>query len=48
MEEKVKDIVEIKQQSLEQENDKTLEMLKERYLIQLIVASGCNVHFAGD
>lgn len=32
MEEKVKEIVEIKQRSLAEENQKTLEVLKERYL----------------
>ena len=33
MEEKVKEIVEIKQRSLAEENQKTLEVLKERYLL---------------
>ena len=33
MEEKVKEIVEIKQRSLAEENQKTLEVLKERYLV---------------
>lgn len=32
MEEKVKEIVEIKQRNLAEENQKTLEILKERYL----------------
>ena len=32
MEEKVKEIVEMKQRSLAEENQKTLEVLKERYL----------------
>lgn len=31
MEEKVKEIVEMKQRSLAEENQKTLEVLKERY-----------------
>lgn len=31
MEEKVKEIVEIKQRSLAEENQKTMEVLKERY-----------------
>lgn len=33
MEEKVKEIVEIKQRSLAEESQKTLEVLKERYLL---------------
>lgn len=33
MEEKVKEVVEIKQRSLAEENQKTLEVLKERYSI---------------
>jgi len=37
MEEKVKEIVEIKQRSLAEENQKTLEVLKERYLILLML-----------
>lgn len=32
MEEKVKEIVEIKQRSLAEENQKTLEVLKDRYV----------------
>lgn len=39
MEEKVKEIVEIKQRSLAEENQKTLEILKERYL--LLILSSC-------
>lgn len=34
MEEKVREIVEIKQRSLAEENQKTLEVLKERYFAQ--------------
>lgn len=33
MEEKVKEIVEIKQRNLAEENQKTMEVLKERYYI---------------
>lgn len=33
MEEKVKEIVEIKQRNLAEENQKTMEVLKERYCI---------------
>lgn len=36
MEEKVKEIVEIKQRSLAEENQKTLEVLKERYNFLLL------------
>lgn len=35
MEEKVKEVVDIKQRSLAEENQKTLEVLKERYDLQL-------------
>lgn len=38
MEEKVKEIVEIKQRSLAEENQKTLEVLKERYLMLLVLS----------
>lgn len=34
MEEKVKEIVEIKQRNLAEENQKTMEVLKERYYIR--------------
>lgn len=35
MEEKIKEVVEIKQRSLAEENQKTLEVLKERYFYVL-------------
>lgn len=35
MEEKVKEIVEIKQRNLAEENQKTMEVLKERYIFTL-------------
>lgn len=41
MEEKVKEIVEIKQRSLAEENQKTLEVLKERYLVILSAVANC-------
>jgi len=41
MEEKVKEIVEIKQRSLAEENQKTLEVLKERYTSMLSAMENC-------
>jgi len=41
MEEKVKEIVEIKQRSLAEENQKTLEVLKERYPAMLSAMENC-------
>lgn len=37
MEEKVREIVEMKQRSLAEENQKTLEVLKERYFFSCVV-----------
>lgn len=45
MEEKVKEIVEMKQRSLAEENQKTLEVLKERYLSGVCCGDGDIFHF---
>lgn len=47
MEEKVKEIVEIKQRSLAEENQKTLEALKERYFLSLWRGKLCSWEFLG-
>lgn len=53
MEEKVKEVVEIKQRSLAEENQKTMEVLKERYsflwqqgnfVTCIITIELCNLH----
>lgn len=44
MEEKVKEIVDIKQRNLAEENQKTMEVLKERYYIHLCLQMAFTFH----